>query len=298
MAEPVGATLGAVSLATALSGIFVSVVECFEYVELGRRFAPDFNKSQARLAALRLEITRWGVSAGVLPDPRTGNHRTVNVDAESATVGLGLFTRIQDDILEVEHKSKKYRDQTRPSASAADLTILGPSDMDTPTMALNSRANAIITKRVHGVSWGRKAKWALYEKKLFDRLLEDITENLGTLKGLFPQLVEPQQELCRIEVEEVQQVPSDESNAVMELLHDASQANKDTLLEQAVQEVISKLGGKRWQRTEVSDDVELHQGERISQAHGGQARLGRIGHDYGVTIGSGRAKIHQGDTYE
>ena len=297
MAEPVGATLGAVSLATALSGIFVSVVECFEYVELGRRFTPDFDKSQARLAALRLEITRWGVSAGVLPDPRTGKCRIVNVDAKSASTGEDLLAAIQCDILEVERKSAKYRDQPPPLANAADLTILGPDDIDTLTRALNSRANAIITKRVRGLLWGRKTRWALYEKKLFDRLLDDITENLGHLEKLFPQVVEPQQELCRIEVEEVQQVPGDQSNAVMELLHDASRANKDTLLEQAVQEAISKGGGHRWQRTEVSDDVDLQQGDRVSQAYGGQSRLSRAGHDYGVTVGSGHAKIHQGDTY-
>jgi hypothetical protein len=68
MAEPVGITLGVVSLITAVSGIFVSIVDCFEYVKLGHRFGKDFEKSQVRLAARRLQISRWGISTGVFPD--------------------------------------------------------------------------------------------------------------------------------------------------------------------------------------------------------------------------------------
>lgn len=138
-------------------------------------------------------------------------------------------------------------------------------------------------------------KWALYEKKHFDRLLDDITENLGHLEKLFPQVAQSQQELCYIEVQGVQ---DGQPEAVMELLHDASQANKDTLLEQAVREaIISRASGHCWERTEVGDDVKLEQGDRIAQGYTGQAPVGRMGHNYGVTIGKGRAKIHQGDIY-
>lgn len=88
MVEPVGTTLGAVSLAAALPGVFVSVVQRFEYVELGRRVDKDFNKSQARLAALKLQITRWGISTGVFPDPQSGLHRAVEVQPEIVVVAV------------------------------------------------------------------------------------------------------------------------------------------------------------------------------------------------------------------
>ena len=294
MVEPVGATLGAVSLATALSGIFVSMVECFEYVELGRRFGKDFNKSQARLAALKLQITRWGISTGALPDPRTGRYRTVEVDAEVAAAALRLLTSIREDTIEVEKKSQKYGGQP-PSTSGVDLAVLGLNDMDAPTAALSSGTNVIFAKRVRGVSRRSKVEWAVYEKKHFDRLLDDITENLGHLEKLLPQVAESQQELCRVEVEEVQ---GDQSEAAMELLHDASQANKDALLEQAVREaMIARGSSHRWERTEVGDDVTLEQGDRIAMGYAGQAPVGRIGHNYGVTIGKGRSKIYQGDMY-
>ncbi|CEJ55151.1 hypothetical protein PMG11_01426 [Penicillium brasilianum] len=294
MVEPVGATLGAVSLATALSGIFVSVVECFEYVELGRRFGNDFDKSRARLAALKLQITRWGVATGALPDPRTRTHRALNVDSYTASAALHLLIVIRDDTIEVEQKSQKYHAQP-PPISRVDLAVLSPNEIDAPTEALNSQMRAIISKRVQGVPWKRRAKWAIYEKKHFDRLLDDITENLGQLEKLLPQAAEYQKELCRIEVEEIQ---DGQSEAVMELLYDAAQFNKDALLEQAVREaIIAKGSGHSWERTEVGNNVKLEQGDRIAKGYAGQAPVGRVGHNYGVTIGKGHAEIRQGDIY-
>lgn len=294
MVEPVGATLGVVSLATALPGVFVSLVECFEYVELGRRFDTDFNKSQARLAALKLQITRWGVSTGALPDPRTGQRRIVEVKTDVADEALRLLAVIRDDTIELEKKMWKYGDPLG-SARGMDLATVGLNDMDSPTRELSSQVNAITTKRVTGVSLRKRAKWAIYEKKHLDRLLEDITENLGLMEKLLPQVAEPQRALCCMEVEEVQ---NGQSEAVMQLLHDASQANRDTLLEQAVREaIISRGSGHRWERTEVNDEVKLQQGDRIAMGYQGQAPAGRIGHDYGVTTGKGRAMIHQGDVY-
>ncbi|KAJ5875167.1 uncharacterized protein N7473_012514 [Penicillium subrubescens] len=296
MVEPVGATLGAVSLATALSGIFVSVVECVEYVELGRHFGKDFDKSQARLAALKLQITRWGVSTGALPDPRTGRYRTLEVEIDVAATAVRLLSAIQDDILEVEKKSQNIRVQLS-STGRVDLATIGPNDMAAPTWTLNSQANAIVSNRVQGVSFVRKAKWAIYEKKHFDRLLDDITENLGHLEKLLPlSVARSLQDLCRIEVDSVQ---SGQSEAVIDLLKDASCANNDTHLQQAVREAItSGVSGHQWERTEVDDHVKLEQGDRIAMGYPCQVPTGRVGHSFGVTIGKGHSNIHQGDIYE
>jgi hypothetical protein len=175
------------------------------------------------------------------------------------------------------------------------LAVLSPNEIDAPTEALNSQTHAIISKRVQGVPWTRKARWAIYEKKHFDRLLDDITENLGHLEKLLPQAAESQKELCRVEVEEIQ---DGQSEAVVELLYNAAQSNKDALLEQAVREaIIAKGSGHRWERTEVGNNVKLEQGDRIAKGHAGQAPVGRVGHNYGVTIGKGHAEIRQGDIY-
>lgn len=108
MANSAGAVLGAMSLATSLPVTFISIVECFEYVELGRRFGKDFNKCQARLEALKLQITRWGISSGVLSDPQTGKQRAVNFDAHTTETAQRLLDLILADTRELENKSRKY----------------------------------------------------------------------------------------------------------------------------------------------------------------------------------------------
>ncbi|KAH7120540.1 prion-inhibition and propagation-domain-containing protein [Dactylonectria macrodidyma] len=297
MAEPVGTVLGVVSLATALSGTFVSVITCFEYLEFGRHFEKDFNKTQARLAALKLRITRWGIVAGAFPDPHTGEHRKVMADAETVSTASNLLNAIQADTVEVEEESKRYRVQP-VSASSVDLSVLGRDDMHASVQALNVQTNVIVTRRVKGVSLTRRTRWALYEKKRFDRLLDDISENFGQLEDLFPQLVESLRELCRVEAEEVRRVEDDQVDMTMELLRDASEANSDRLLEQAVREtIISRGSGHRWEKTTMSDYARLHQGDHIASGFRGHAPTGRIGHNFGVTVGMGRSEIKQGDIY-
>jgi hypothetical protein len=294
MAEIAGTALGAVSLATALSGTLVSAVECIEYAQLGRRFGKDFDKSQARLCALKLQTTRWGVCAGVLPDPRTGQRRVVMVDQETATTVSRLWSAIEDDLNNMERRSRNYA-QGQLSSSTEDLEVVKTGDMAALTGALSAQTNTITAERVKGVSWTRKTKWALLEKKYFDRLLEDITENFSQLNNLLPQLTDPQQQLCRIEVEEAQKAQPQEA---IDMLYDASRANGDTLLEGALKQALLTRGaGHRWERTEVDDKVELRQGDQIATGFYGRAPVGRIGHDWGTTVGKGESKISQGDTY-
>ncbi|KAL5093283.1 hypothetical protein Trisim1_011087 [Trichoderma cf. simile WF8] len=291
MANPAAALFGAMSLATSLPVTFISIVECFEYVELGRRFGKDFNKCQARLEALKLQITRWGISSGVLSDPQTGKQRIVHFDAHAAETAQRLLDLILADTRELENKSRRYCDQ--PGVTSR-IDSMQPDSIDAPTQALTSITSKIFSRRIQGVTLQKKTKWALRDKKQFDRLLEDITENLNLLV-LIQQVTEPQRELCLMEVEEIQ---DGQPPAVLELLHDASQANTDNLLEQVLRKVISNTdSGHSWERTEVDDDVKLQQGDRIANGFRGQVLGNRGNHKFGVTIGRGRSDIHQGDAY-
>lgn len=291
--EAAGLALGVVSLAGSVTGTVTSIVQCFEYVELGRHFGKDFNKSQARLGALKLQISRWGVAAGAFPDPRTGTYREVTVSVETEKEAKRLLDSILDDIEEVERKSRKYRQQHSPSSQ--ELEVFGASDMDAPTGALSARVDTIVKKRTKGVSWRDKTKWAVYQKKYFDRLLEDIAGNFDLLANICQPLSVSQLDLCQIEVEEIE---DGQPTSTLELLHEASKANHDTSLQQAVQKAIAARGcGHSWERTEVADTVKLEQGDRIAANFTGQAPVGRIGHNFGVTIGKGNAEIKQGDVY-
>lgn len=294
MAEPVGTTLSVVSLATALSGTVISVVECIEYAQLSRSFGKDFDKSQVRLCALKLQVTRWGVCAGVLTDPKTGQRRIVEVNQQTASAASKLWSTIEYDLNEVEQRSKSYV-QRQLSPSPEDLEVFETREMADWTRALSSQVDTIAADRMGDVSLARKVKWAFYEQKKFSRLLDDIAGNFSDLKQLLPQLAEPQQQLCRLEVEEVQNSQSQEA---IQMLHETSRANQDTILEQALKQVLLNRGSShRWELTEVEDNVELRQGDQIASDFRGRALVGRIGHDYGTTIGKGQARISQGDIY-
>lgn len=280
MVEPVGASLGVISLATATSGVFVSMLQCFEHMKLGRDFEEDFSKAQARLFALKLQITRWAVSSGDLPDPQTH----IGVDQ--------LLEAMRRDIDKVEQRSLKYTKQTT-SPATEELPNPSVNNLDEPSEALKGSTSAIIQSRTRGISLGRRTKWAIYDKKLFDQLLDDITTALTALERLAPQLQEHHRPLCEVEAEVMQQ---GQSQAVMLLLHKACEANNDNLLKEAVLQAMEG-SGHSWERTEVSDHVKLDQGDRIAANFNGRVPQGRRGHRYGVTIGKGESKISQGDIY-
>jgi hypothetical protein len=295
--EAVGVALGAVSLAGSISGSFVSIIQCFEYVQLGRTFGRDFSRCQARLGALKLRLTRLGVALGVLPGPQTGQVYEFLISHEEVTQAKRLVDSILQDVKEMEQKSKRYADaRPQPTANGEALEVCIVSELDESQQALNQKTDDIVSKRLKGTSWTKKTKWALYEKRHFDTLLADISETLGMLETLFPAAVEAQKALCAVEVKELQD--NSQETSALELLCKASEENADILLTQAVRDAIVARGsGHHYEWTEVDGNSFLRQGDYIARDFNGQAPIGKLGHDYGTTIIKDQSKARQGDTY-
>jgi hypothetical protein len=66
MAEAFGIFAGAAGLA----GLFTPCIECFEYIQFGRSFGQDYERSLVKLDVVRLRLSRWGVSVGLAADPQ------------------------------------------------------------------------------------------------------------------------------------------------------------------------------------------------------------------------------------
>ena len=65
--------------------------------------------------------------------------------------------------------------------------------------------------RQKGASIRQKISWALYEKKNFDRLIEDITVLVDGLVDIFPEETRKvQREMATIEISEIKETPSAE----------------------------------------------------------------------------------------
>jgi hypothetical protein len=155
--DPVGATLGIVSLMTAASGIFTSTVQCFEYIQFGRNFGKDFNKSQVKLDILKLRLTRWGISVGILP----GEVQMHEVATSAADVRQAerLLSVILDDIQDVRRKSKRYHDwESSEQGNTQALVLFEKKDLNDKYAAVAERVEDIFAKRMKTIGAIQKTK--------------------------------------------------------------------------------------------------------------------------------------------
>ncbi len=57
MAEPFGIAVGLASLA----GVFTSCVDCSDYIQLGRHFGQDYQRSLLKLDLVANRLSRWAI---------------------------------------------------------------------------------------------------------------------------------------------------------------------------------------------------------------------------------------------
>jgi len=201
MAEAAGLAVGVVALAA----LFNNAVECFEFVQLGRTFGKNFQTSQLKLDNARLRLSRWGKSLGldsniqdiVSLEGHFGSEPTVK-HAEA------LLGQIIELFAEAEGLANKYKSRMNPGNGS--LAIYDPqSDLD-PTMGkLHYKMRQLAIGRQNRSNLRQKAKWALYQEKQFRRLIEDVTDLVGSLEELFPASEQIQRDLCDLEVSAIGQ---------------------------------------------------------------------------------------------
>ena len=61
MADLAGVVIGGVALAS----LFTTCVDCFEYIQLGRDFGKNYQRSQLQLTTVQLRLLRWGQSVRI-----------------------------------------------------------------------------------------------------------------------------------------------------------------------------------------------------------------------------------------
>ena len=229
--EPAGFAVSVFALAT----LFNNVVECFEYVQLGRKFDGDFQTSLLKLDDARLRLSRWGESVGLSDDLQDADAlRNSRLSPELVIMAKGRLEQIQQLFVEAEDTSKKL---TGPNKnSSVDLSVRDPTDLDSTAAGLHIHMRELAIRRQNRTaSRGirQRAKWALYEEKHFRKLIGDVTELVSGLTELFPAAKQSQQQLCEAEVRGI-------STESLAMLKDAI-AGQDIYLET----VIAKTMGER-----------------------------------------------------
>lgn len=262
--EPAGLAVGLLGLA----GIFSAVVECFEYVQLGKAFGADYGKCILRLDVALLRLCRWASVFGIAEDSE--QTRAIDVPQQDFQVVKRLLQQILDTFEDAKRISERYEKSTKDQNTHMDaLTRLNEeADLTHEDERLHSQLRRIAKRRQKCIGVLGKARWALYEKKKFDRLIEDITEFVDKLVMLFPGSPQAQAQLCESEVTEIQ---NDEDLATLQ----AIAGGDDELLQRTIEAKRASRGGhdtSDWTveggKVRIGDDNDFDRESVGHRAHG------------------------------
>ena len=199
--ESAGLAIGVAGLA----GLFSACVDCFEYIQLGRQFGQDYGKCLLKLDAARLQLSRWGAAIGLKPvEPALQKQQMAHYSSQEMRLAQSLLRQIWDTFEDAERISSRYMGHVlaNNTGGPTDLVVYDPdtTDISPDYRRVHLTMRELSQWRQKATSLQKKAMWALYDKKKFDRMIEDITGFINQLVNLFPAAQDDQRALCRSEV--------------------------------------------------------------------------------------------------
>ncbi|KAL9029144.1 MAG: hypothetical protein Q9196_002580 [Gyalolechia fulgens] len=256
--EGVGLAPGMASLA----GVFRSCVDCFGYIRLGRNFGEDYGICVLRVDVAKVRLTRWGSSIGF------SQHSLAIPPIDASNSELETAHRLLKKILEAFEKARETSKDYEANAGASedlnlydDTTSLTSEFSRLRTIFHNSAAT--YKKKSEYVSGA--AAWGIYRKRLFDRLLEDITELVDQLVTVFPGAIAGQQALA------TEQAARIEDAEDLKLLYELAKT-EDVLLEKVVQQEMT-LRGSTYNKLEAKNKSKMHAGDVIGLGVKGRSHI-------------------------
>ncbi|KAJ5828876.1 uncharacterized protein N7525_007129 [Penicillium rubens] len=182
MAEAAGLAIGIVSLETT----FDNVIDCFEYIHLGKAFGADSQDCLLRLDNAKLRLSRWGEAVGLSQvDKNTKSlkdTRISEVDMPQAERLLGsIFTELERvKVMDANFRAgREFDDQSLAVMSAE-------TDLNSVGLSLHEKMQKIAKQRQNNLSLRQKAKWALFDRAHFKDMVANIADYTKELQELFP----------------------------------------------------------------------------------------------------------------
>jgi hypothetical protein len=227
--EPAGLAVGVIALA----GMFNNAVDCFEFVQLGRNIGKDFQTDLLKLDNAGLRLSRWDKAAGL--SGQVANAQSL-ISTMLSTEDIPKAEKLLGQVLELFEDAEKVSGKFKSQAAAGDLSLLVvdvQGDVDSDRRTLHEKMRDLSIERKNKTPLRQKVKWALYEKKYFERLIADIIELVDSLVETFPAVRQAQHDLCKEEVSEIG------SNEILTTL-DGIAASQDQDLHAVILEVLKK----------------------------------------------------------
>jgi hypothetical protein len=275
MAEAVGLTMGSVALAS----LFTTCIDCFEYVQLGRQFGTNYQRSLLKLDIVKLRLSRWA-------DAVNESQQRYNVAIGSANEAQKV-QEILGEIIELFANTEKVSAKYKMKAKPGDLVAYDVNaDLEPDLRSMHNKMCELAIKRQKRSSFAQKAAWALYEEKHFNRLIEDVTTLVDGLVELFPATRGRLQQLSLEEAQEMKEEPS------LGVLEEAAE-DIDPLLQTSVQQVLTGRKGHIFFRNLATEDARVRYGDESMAG----ATLTGPGHTYDSNIASGKSRVHYGNKF-
>ncbi|KAM0425291.1 hypothetical protein ACHAPT_009347 [Fusarium lateritium] len=278
MAETFGAVAGALSVAA----LFNNCVDCFGYIQLGRRFGRDFERYQLKLDITRCRISRWGEAIAINTNPHFATDTPHDITSQQA---WRILDQIRLLFEEAQRSSSRY---DPPAGSRA----LAPSELTLVARNLHGRMEDIAHRRQRRTGLWKKVAWALYDSKHLEKLVGDITGLVGDLEHLYPMEMQ-RRNLIGPEIEGVE----DELSFLA--LEDAA-SGTDDLLAKAVADKMEAIATRNHSKDiQTEESARVRVGNEWSEGvlSRGVPAMDKTENSAGAITARGASAVHIGTKY-
>jgi hypothetical protein len=254
--EPISFTLAVAGIPS----VFKSCVDCYQYIQFGRAFAPTLSLALSQLEASEMRLTRWGAAMGIR-DSESVLELPPQYSEEDIQTAYRWLQQIESAFGAAIETSSRYKGILKPE----DLQILETeSELEKTTRSF--RSFHLSLKRINETRFKPRKRdrigWALYKKTTFEELVGTLSILVNNLVELFPSNQSALQEMCRDEVKAMDADSLPILNAV---------SVEDDVLLPIVQEEM-RHRGHRYEDVRIEGNAVAHLGDRIESAGQGEAR--------------------------
>ncbi|KAJ5675625.1 hypothetical protein N7462_008522 [Penicillium macrosclerotiorum] len=212
---------------TEQSRMLTQVVGYFGSIQMGENFGKAFQTSLLKLSVVRLRLTRWGESIGLVSMTDITSLHQAKISPEDIPQVEDLLNGILDQFADAERISQRFQRRN------TSVQVLDPAkELDEVSASLHQTMSDIVKKRQGDSEPDPTTNLTLYEEKNFTRLIEDVSDLVNDLVNLFPGIQEDQRKLCEQEVSEMKKIKN-----ALPLLKDVA-ADDDKMLSETVVKVI------------------------------------------------------------
>jgi hypothetical protein len=200
MAEPIGLALGVAGLA----GLFSNVIDCFEYIHIGKTFGGNFQTSLLKLDNAMLRLSRWGEAVGLSGRIYDASALPSWIKPEEKKLAEKTLGQILNLFDSAEKEAAKFKSGKSEQDASLD-EYNDDNDLDASAKPYHQIMREVSVKRQNRTKLSTKFKFAVYSESHLKGLIDDITSLTDSLMNLFPgrpELEEKQKQLCSNEVKE------------------------------------------------------------------------------------------------